>query len=111
MKKVAALAGPGASIFLARRYLATRDAMADVDPELRSPLLALLPGSTNARTLPLYRRVFRLGLRPGGGVRVTERRVAGDPAVRVLVTTPTEDGATPRPAVLWIHSGGMVLGS
>ena len=111
MKKVAALAGVGASVFVARRYLAMRDAMADVDPELRSPLLPLLPGSTNVRTLPLYRRVFRLSLKHGEGVTVTERWVAGDPAVRVLVTTPTEDGATPRPAVLWIHSGGMILGS
>jgi acetyl esterase/lipase len=111
MKKVAALAGLGASIFVTRRYLATRDAMADVDPEFRSPLLTLLNDPANARTLPLYRRVFRLGLKTGGGVTVTERRVAGDPAVRVLVTTPTEDAATPRPAVLWIHSGGMILGS
>ena len=109
MKKVA-LAGLGASVFVARRYLATRDAMADVDPKLRSPLLPLLPGSTNARTLPLIRRVFRLSLKHGAGVTVTERRVAGDPVIRVLVTTPAEHKA-PRPAVLWIHSGGMILGS
>ncbi|OBK64126.1 alpha/beta hydrolase [Mycobacterium sp. 1165178.9] len=110
MKKVAALAGLGASVFVGRRYLAMRDAIADVDPELRSPLLPLLPGSTNARTLPLVRKVFRLSLKPGEGVTVTERRIAGDPAVRVLVTTPAEHDA-PRPAVLWIHSGGMILGS
>jgi acetyl esterase/lipase len=110
MKKVAALAGLGASVFVARRYLAMRDAMADVDPELRSPLLPLLPGSANARTLPLVRRVFRLSLKHGEGVKVTERRVAGDPLIRVLVTTPAEQKA-PRPAVLWIHSGGMILGS
>src|ERR1700744_3573391 len=110
MKKVAALAGVGASVFVARRYLAMREAMADVDPEFRSPLLPLLPGSTNARTLPLYRRVFRLTLKPGAGVTVTERRGAWDHTVRVLVTTPAEHEA-PRPAVLWIHSGGMILGS
>jgi acetyl esterase/lipase len=111
MKKLAALAGLGATVFVARRYLAMREAMADVDPELRSPLLPLLPGSTNARTLPLFRRVFRVSLKQGAGLTVTERRVAGDPSVRVLVTTPAEHEATPRPAVLWIHSGGMILGS
>jgi acetyl esterase/lipase len=110
MKKVAALAGLGALVFVVRRYLAMRDAMADVDPEFRSPLLPLLPGSTNTRTLPLARRVLRLSLKHGEGVTVTERRIAGDPAVRVLVTTPAEHDA-PRPAVLWIHSGGMILGS
>src|ERR1700688_1269522 len=98
MKKVAALAGLGATVFVARRYLAMREAMADVDPELRSPLLPLLPGSTNARTLPLFRRVFRVSLKQGAGLTVTERRVAGDPSVRVLVTTPAEH-QTPRPAV------------
>jgi acetyl esterase/lipase len=110
MKKVAALAALGTTVFVARRYLAMGDAMADVDRELRSPLLPLLPGSTNPRTLPLHRRVFRVSLAHGAGVKVTERRVAGDPAVRVLVTTPAEHKA-PRPAVLWIHSGGMILGS
>jgi acetyl esterase/lipase len=110
MKKVAALAGLGALVFVVRRYLAMRDAMADVDPEFRSPLLPLLPGSTNTRTLPLARRVLRLSLKHGEGVAVTERRIAGDPAVRVLVTTPAEHDA-PRSAVLWIHSGGMILGS
>ena len=110
MKKIVALVGFGASVFVARRYLATRDAMADVDPELRSPLLPLMPDVENARTLPLVRRVFRLSLKPGAGLTVTERRVAGNPAVRVLVTTPAKHEA-PCPAVLWIHSGGMILGS
>ena len=78
MKKVAALAGLGALVFVARRYPAMRDAMADVEPELRSPLLPLLPRSANARTLPLVRRVFRVSLKHGADVKVMERRVAGD---------------------------------
>ena len=42
---------------------------------------------------------------------VTERRV-GTPPVRVTVTTPDGPADTgQRPAVLYIHGGGMVLGS
>ncbi len=110
MKKIAALAGLGASLFVARRYWAMRDAIADVDPKLRNPLLPLVPDLEQERTLPLARRVFRLSFRPGPGVEVTERHVAGSPAVRVLVLTPAKHEA-PRPAVLWIHSGGMIVGS
>jgi acetyl esterase/lipase len=40
---------------------------------------------------------------------VSERH-AGEPAVRLLITTPT-DGQRPRPGVLWIHGGGYIVGS
>ena len=43
----------------------------------------------------------------GRGVSVAEHRANG---VRVLVTTPSE-GSRPLPGVLWIHSGGFVVGS
>ena len=41
---------------------------------------------------------------------MTERYVDSEPAVRVLVTTPSAVGVQ-RPAVLLIHGGGMVVGS
>ena len=49
-------------------------------------------------------------MRPGPGVRVTERHLLGEPAVRVLVATSSE-GEVSRPALLWIHSGGFIMGS
>jgi acetyl esterase/lipase len=45
----------------------------------------------------------------GRGVTVIKRSI-GEPAIRVLLTTPSE-GQSPYPAVLWIHGGGLVLGS
>jgi acetyl esterase/lipase len=41
---------------------------------------------------------------------MTERFVDSEPAVRVLVTTPSTTGER-RPAVLMIHGGAMVVGS
>jgi acetyl esterase/lipase len=83
--------------------------MADVAPDLRSPLLPWVPDMRRAWLLPLFRRVSRISGRSGPGVTVTERRV-GDAAVRVLITTPTQ-GQPPRPGVLWIHGGGYIVGS
>ena len=63
--------------------------MAAVAPDLRNPLLPFLPGTTRAWLLPLFRLNSRIRWPSGQGVTVTERRV-GEPAVRVLITTPTE---------------------
>ena len=57
----------------------------------------------------MWRLLFLVPTRPGRGVTVAKHFV-GDPAFRVLVTTPTE-GQSPRPAVLWIHGGGYIAGS
>lgn len=109
MKRVAAVAALGVAALAARRYAAARDAMADVAPDLRNPLLPLLPGTTRAWLLPLFRLNSLIHWPAGRGVTVTERRV-GEPAVRVLITTPTE-GHSPRAGVLWIHGGGYIVGS
>lgn len=53
---------------------------------------------------------MRRSTNPGEGVTKTERHTDGEPAVRVLVATPTS-AAVRRPAVLHIHGGGMVVGS
>ena len=83
--------------------------MAKVAPDLRSPVLPFVPATQRARLLPLIRLQSRIRTRSGRGVTVSERDV-GEPAVRVLITTPTE-GQPPRPAVLWIHGGGYIVGS
>jgi acetyl esterase/lipase len=109
VKKLAAVAGLGVAALAVRRYLAMRHALAAVHPELRNPLLPFLPPVNSIRTLPLNRFIASRPTSPGDGVTVAERFI-GEPAMRVLVTTPTERDAN-RPAVLWIHGGGMVVGS
>ncbi|MGH3675098.1 MAG: alpha/beta hydrolase, partial [Mycobacterium sp.] len=81
---LATLAALVASAYVARRYVRTRDALADVAPELRSPVLPLIPVSFTPRTLPLARLGFRLSTKPGRGVTMTQLNVDGEPAVRVL---------------------------
>ena len=112
MKKrsIAALVGLAVVACVARRYATMGEAMAAVAPELRSPVLPLLPDSYTSLMFPLTRLGLRLSTKPGTGVTVTERNVDSEPAVRVLVTTPSTVGER-RPAVLMIHGGGMVLGS
>lgn len=107
MKKALAVAALALAALAVRRHLAMRDALAAVPVELRRPFLPFFPASYSARTLRLWRLPLRMS--PGRGVAVTERQV-GDPALRVLVTTPA-NGESPCPAVLWIHGGGMILGS
>ncbi|MEZ0050547.1 acetyl esterase/lipase [Mycobacterium sp. MAA66] len=108
---VAGVSGAAAlavAALLGRRYLSMRDAIATVPPEFRSPLL-VLSVETNARSLKFNR--FTNGAIPtpcGPGVSSTVHE-AGDPSVPVLLITP--DGMRRRPGVLYIHGGGMVLGS
>jgi acetyl esterase/lipase len=109
VKRVAAVAVFAAAALATRRYAAMRDAMADVAPELRSPLLPFVPGTERSWLLRLFRLGSRIRTPSGRGVTVTERRV-GEPAVRVMITTPTKRQPR-RPAVLWIHGGGYILGS
>ena len=109
MKKLAAAAILGTAALAARQYLAMRDAMAAVRADLRSPVLPFTAVPFTERTLPVIRLLFSLRTRSGPGVTVTERYV-GEPQVRVLVTTPLERAST-RPALLWIHGGGMIVGT
>ncbi|MDT5398424.1 MAG: hypothetical protein QOK33_1655 [Mycobacterium sp.] len=109
MKKIAALAAVGVAALATRRYLAMRDALAHVEPELRSPALPFVTVTHSDRTLPILRAIYRLKSSPGSGVNVATRTI-GDPGIRVLITTP--DGhRTKRPAVLSLHGGGMIVGS
>jgi acetyl esterase/lipase len=102
---VAALAG---GTLFARRYLLAREAMAEVAPDLRSPVLPLL---MTAPKLPLGRLFFRIKTSPGPGVAMTTRLIPAEAPVSVLVFTPDGSDATQRPAMLWLHGGGMIMGS
>lgn len=111
MKKLLAAAALGGIAVAARRYLSVRHDLAQVPAEFRSPLLLLLTGNTTERSLR-FTRLFYGGIRTSSGpdVTVSERRVGPD-AVPVLVTTPAGHRDDRRPAVLYIHGGGLIMGS
>jgi acetyl esterase/lipase len=88
-------------------------------PDLRVPAMFLPRGVVGSMAaLRVARAVSGLaepvrGLVRTPGVRVDHRRVPGppgDPEVPVRVFTPDGD-APARPALLWIHGGGYMLGS
>lgn len=109
MKKVVTVAVAALVFPPARRYLTRRRALAAVPKELRSPMLAFIPDTVSTRTLPMHRMFLRIPTKTGRDVIVAKRTV-GHPAVKVRVITPVS-GTVPRPAVLWIHGGGMIAGS
>ena len=85
-----------------------------VDPELRAFLDAFDVPEASAETLSQLRTT--MAAPPAAAhpdVEVTERRVPGPPGapdVRVSVYRPKTQGP-PRPALLWLHGGGFVLGN
>ena len=109
MRKAAALAALGAAALAVRRYAALRKSMAAVAPELRTAALGASSIPFNKLTLPIVRMAMGFSSSPGPGVTVTKHHVE-DSAVDVLVLTPTEHPA-PRPALLYIHGGGMMAGT
>jgi acetyl esterase/lipase len=121
--RTAVVAGCGLAIAgsLARRLARTRPARAVVAPELRHPLLLVDLSVSNERELARGRRVAALGrravVRRGSavpGVEISDRFVAagfGDgppPRVRLYQR---RDRDRLSGALLWIHGGGMILGS
>jgi len=111
MRRLAGIAALVTAAVGAKRILSLRRAVAEVPAELRSPLLLLFGGASfTANSLPLVRKLFRLSLPPGANVSATWRTVGSESDVRVLVVSPKVADLS-RPAVLLLHSGGMVLGS
>lgn len=108
MKKVLAGLTVGVAALAGRRYWVTREALAAVPPGFRNPLLLLLTMDVSARALPWSRRLYGFSTKPGPGVTVTQRRIDG--RVPALVFTP-DTPAERRPGILYIHGGGMIIGS
>jgi len=109
-RKFAIVAVVGAVAMATRRYFLMRNAISALPVEFRSPLLYFFPVESSPWTLHFFRPVFRLSMSPGPGVTVTKDELPGQYAVRVRVTTPST-GEVRRPAVLWLHGGGMIMGS
>jgi acetyl esterase/lipase len=109
VKKAIAVAALVTAALVARSHLKVRDALPDVAPELRSPLLPFTALPFTDRKLRLIRLLFGIPMRPGPGVTMRKRHV-GDPPVPVLVFT-ADQRATPAPGVLWLHGGGYIVGT
>ena len=90
-----------------------------IDPEIR-PVLDLVPASRPDRHRHGPPERAELAARAAAGhvpppsVRTEDRRIPGwpdgEPEVVVRVHEPAERSASPRPALLWVHGGGHVLG-
>ena len=109
MKALPAAAGVAvvaATTLVLRRYLSGRNGLAAVPTELRSPLLPMLAVDTTPRSLKATRLGGRIPIPPGAGVTLTKRQIAGRLGARADADTPIP----PRP-LLYIHGGGMVVGS
>lgn len=77
-------------------------------PDLRSVARWLPRGVASSWTVPLLRRIPIPRGRLPAGVTIADRPVDGGVSVRVVSGPPR---ATPRPALLWIHGGGYVIGA
>jgi acetyl esterase/lipase len=91
-----------------------RPRLANVAPELWHPLLYVPMSLSSDRGLRVGRRMLAAARgRVAEGVRVQSERVpaaGGRPEVRVLVYE-RADRARPSGALLWIHGGGLVMGT
>ena len=76
------------------------------NPDLRTLSMVLPPRIVSPRTLPLIRRLTRLVPETSG---VEVHRIGNGATVRVF--SPETPAAVPGPALLWIHSGGYVIGT
>jgi acetyl esterase/lipase len=77
--------------------------------ELRNPAALVTGLPMNSLTLPVIRAIMGWKSKAGHGVEVAEHRI-GHQAIEAVVLTPTDHPA-PRPAVLFLHGGGMCAGS
>jgi acetyl esterase/lipase len=86
--------------------LAMRD---EFHPELRAAARWLPRGVVRAWLIPLLQRLPAPSRPLPAGVTVTERALPGRGGASVRVIGEPSDGVA-RPAVLWIHGGGYVMG-
>jgi acetyl esterase/lipase len=104
----------GGATAVGRSVARRRTAIDAVAPELRNPLLYLPLDLTDERKLAMGRALLRRGLPPVAGVDIESRVLPGDeggaPGPRVVVYE-RPDRERPSGALLWIHGGGMVMGT
>jgi acetyl esterase/lipase len=117
-RRLALVGAAGVAVGTVARRLAARRSEIDAVPaELRNPLLWAPLHVAGDRTVT----VVNAGLRAAaardtssGWRRETVPASDGEPAVPVYVYDPPDDAdpapAAGRPAVLWIHGGGLVIG-
>jgi acetyl esterase/lipase len=110
-------AGAVAAVAVARGVGARRRLIDAVPTELRSPLLLVPLKVGGDRTVSVINAALRAAAERDTSAGWERREVpaaAGEPAVPVYVYEPPVDtaveAAAPRPAVLWIHGGGLVIG-
>ena len=110
LHRLAVIAALAAGRGLTRR----RAAVAAVAPELRHPALWLPGGIRGDRSLRVLRPLLgKAAFLPVDGVQVSEHIAPaedGRPAVRVVHYEPA-GRSQPAGALLWIHGGGLVLGT
>ncbi|WP_030076640.1 alpha/beta hydrolase [Streptomyces baarnensis] len=89
-----------------------------LDPEMAAALAAaplpptVLPGLTREGLAALRAaRAAAVFPPPAEGVRVTDHRLPGPGAVRLRVHRPRAAPTGPLPCLVWMHGGGMVLGT
>lgn len=101
----------GAAALVAKVVVPRHRAMRAVSPELRNPLLYLPLQVTHRRVAEQMRGI---ATQPPIGVTCREIAVPGDagaPDIAAFLYRPDDSAAATTGAVLWIHGGGLVLGT
>jgi acetyl esterase/lipase len=80
-------------------------------PELQGMARWLPRGIANPWLVWLARRMPVPATKLRDGITVVERRVDGPDSTPVRIISAPAEGSGPRPALLWIHGGGYVIGS
>ncbi len=101
------------AVMVASRIAARRPAVAAVPAELRNPVLYLRFELRSERQLNMGRRLLARGMPPVAGVELAEQTapgLEGTSDVRIVTYEPA-GREQPSGALLWIHGGGMVMGT
>lgn len=103
--------GAAASAWVARGIRRRHPAVANVHPELRSPVLYAPLSVRDERSLRIGRRLFGAATtRVVGGVESVERILDHDDGQTRVVSYETPGRTRPSGALVWIHGGGLVMG-
>ena len=103
--------GIGAGVAASRTVARRRPLVAPVAADLRSPILYVPLSLRSERVLGAIRSLPAPALPTPDGVTVGSRTIATDGGDLRLVTYERGDRKRPGPALVWIHGGGLVLGT